>query len=120
MENNKLHFKVVESRPHRFGPDADEIELSEELFQGTDLLELPKGGSGILSDMEGLEKIATGKIKDTKLANTRGKIRDELNQPNQGRGRYNPAEEDRLTRSIGPDGEILIMRNFLERVITTL
>jgi hypothetical protein len=100
----KSSLNVVESRPHRFGPDADEIELSEELFQGTDLLELPKGGSGILSDMEGLEKIATGKIKDTKLANTRGKIRDELNQPNQGRGRYNPGEEDRLTRSIGPDG----------------
>jgi hypothetical protein len=97
-------FKVLESRPHRFGPDADEIELSEELFQGTDLLELPKGGTGILSDMEGLERIATGKIKDIKRANTRVKIRYDLNLPNQGRGGYNSLEKDRLTRSIGPDG----------------
>jgi hypothetical protein len=83
---------------------SKEVELSEELFQGADLLELPKGGSGILSDMEGLEKIATGKIKNTKLANTRVKVRDELNQPDNYRSRYNPGEEDRLTRSTGPDG----------------
>jgi len=97
-------FQVLESRPYRFGPDADEVELSEEIFKGSDLLELPKGGSGILSDMEGLEKIATGKIKNTKLANTRMKVRDELNQPDNYRSRYNPGEEDRMTRSTGPDG----------------
>ena len=100
----KSSFKVLESRPYRFGSDADEVELSEEIFQGADLLELPKGGSGILSDMEGLEKIATGKIKNPKLANTRVKIRDELNQPDNYRSRYNPGEEDRLTRSTGPEG----------------
>ena len=54
--------------------------------------------------MEGLEKIATGKIKNTKLANTRMKVRDELNQPDNYRSRYNPGEEDRMTRSTGPDG----------------
>ena len=97
-------FQVLESRPYRFGPDPDEVELSEEIFQGADLLELPKGGSGILSDMEGLEKIATGKIKNTKLANTRMKVKDELNQPDNYRSRYNPGEEDRMTRSTGPDG----------------
>ena len=100
----KASLQVLESRPYRFGPDADEVELSEEIFQGIDLLELPKGGSGILSDMEGLEKIATGKIKNTKLANTRMKVKDELNQPDNYRSRYNPGEEDRLTRSTGPDG----------------
>ena len=103
-EYHKPTFEVLESRPYRFGPDADEVELSEEIFKGSDLLELPKGGSGILSDMEGLEKIATGKIKNTKLANTRMKVRDELNQPDNYRSRYNPGEEDRLTRSTGPDG----------------
>ena len=54
--------------------------------------------------MEGLERIATGKIKDIKRANTRVKIRYDLNLPNQGRGGYNSLEKDRLTRSIGPDG----------------
>ncbi len=103
-EYHKPTFEVIESRPYRFGPDADEVELSEEIFKGSDLLELPKGGSGILSDMEGLEKIATGKIKNTKLANTRVKVRDELNQPDNYRSRYNPGEEDRMTRSTGPDG----------------
>jgi len=103
-EYQKPTFEVLESRPYRFGPDADEVELEEELFQGADLLELPKGGSGILSDMEGLEKIATGKIKNTKLANTRMKVKDELNQPDNYRSRYNPGEEDRMTRSTGPDG----------------
>ena len=100
----KASLEVLESRPYRFGPDPDEVELSEEIFIGSDLLELPKGGSGILSDMEGLEKIATGKIKNTKLANTRMKVRDELNQPDNYRSRYNPGEEDRMTRSTGPDG----------------
>jgi len=100
----KTSFEVLESRPYRFGPDADEVELSEELFEGADLLELPKGGSGILSDMEGLEKIATGKIKNTKLANTRMKVKDELNHPDNYKSSYNPGEEDRMTRSSGPDG----------------
>jgi hypothetical protein len=55
-----------------------------------ELLELRKGHSGILSDVEGLEKIAMGKVKDSKLAKKRGEVRDKLNK--------NPTE-DRYTNT---------------------
>jgi hypothetical protein len=56
------------------------LEPMEEYFSGKNLLKLEKNATGILSDVEGLEKIAMGKVKDSKLAKKRGEVRDKLNK----------------------------------------
>jgi hypothetical protein len=77
-------FKIIESRPKYQVSGMDEsgfdydLEPMEEYFSGKNLLKLEKNATGILSDVEGLEKIATGKIKDPKLAKTRAQVRDKL------------------------------------------
>ena len=77
-------FQVIESRPGYtpVGPDDFDLEDIEYVHStsGKDvsLLELPKGETGILSDMEGLEKIATGKIKNPKLQKKRQEINEKL------------------------------------------
>jgi hypothetical protein len=77
-------FKIIESRPKYQVSGMDEsgfdydLEPTEEYFSGKDLLKLEKNATGILSDVEGLEKIATGKIKDPKLAKTRAQVRKKL------------------------------------------
>jgi hypothetical protein len=77
-------FKIIESRPKYQVSGMDEsgfdydLEPMEEYFSGKDLLKLEKNATGILSDVEGLEKIATGKIKDPKLAKTREQVRKKL------------------------------------------
>jgi len=77
-------FQVIESRPGytAVGPDDFDLEDIEYVHStsGKDvsLLELPKGETGILSDMEGLEKIATGKIKNPKLQKKRQEINEKL------------------------------------------
>ena len=77
-------FKIIESRPKYQVSGMDEsgfdynLEPMEEYFSGKDLLKLQKNATGILSDVEGLEKIATGKIKDPKLAKTREQVRKKL------------------------------------------
>ena len=77
-------FQVIESRPGytAVGPgdfDLEDIEYVHSTSgKDTSLLELPKGGTGILSDMEGLEKIATGKIKNPKLQKKRQEINEKL------------------------------------------
>jgi hypothetical protein len=77
-------FKIIESRPKYQVSGMDEsgfdydLEPMEEYFSGKDLLKLQKNATGILSDVEGLEKIATGKIKDPKLAKTREQVRNKL------------------------------------------
>jgi hypothetical protein len=86
----KPTFQISESRPQYYssGPEDIELELSEHVATGSkfskkpveELLELRKGHSGILSDVEGLEKIAMGKVKDSKLAKKRGEVRDKLNK----------------------------------------
>jgi hypothetical protein len=96
----KPTFQISESRPQYYssGPEDIELELSEHVATGSkfskkpveELLELRKGHSGILSDVEGLEKIAMGKVKDSKLAKKRGEVRDKLNK--------NPTE-DRYTNT---------------------
>jgi hypothetical protein len=79
-------FKIIESRPKYQVSGMDEsgfdydLEPMEEYFSGKDLLKLQKNATGILSDVEGLEKIATGKIKDPKLAKTRAQVRDKLSK----------------------------------------
>jgi hypothetical protein len=79
-------FKIIESRPKYQVSGMDEsgfdydLEPMEEYFSGKDLLKLEKNATGILSDVEGLEKIATGKIKDPKLAKTRAQVRDKLSK----------------------------------------
>jgi hypothetical protein len=77
-------FKIIESRPKYQVSGMDEsgfdydLEPTEEYFSGKNLLKLEKNATGILSDVEGLEKIATGKIKDPKLAKTREQVRKKL------------------------------------------
>jgi hypothetical protein len=77
-------FKIIESRPKYQVSGMDEsgfdynLEPMEEYFSGKNLLKLEKNATGILSDVEGLEKIATGKIKDPKLAKTREQVRKKL------------------------------------------
>jgi hypothetical protein len=77
-------FKIIESRPKYQVSGMDEsgfdynLEPMEEYFSGKNLLKLEKNSTGILSDVEGLEKIATGKIKDPKLAKTREQVRKKL------------------------------------------
>jgi hypothetical protein len=77
-------FKIIETRPKYEVTGMDEsgydydLGSMEEYFSGKDLLKLEKNATGILSDVEGLEKIATGKIKDPKLAKTREQVRDKL------------------------------------------
>jgi hypothetical protein len=77
-------FKIIESRPKYQVSGMDEsgfdynLEPMEEYFSGKNLLKLQKNATGILSDVEGLEKIATGKIKDPKLAKTREQVRKKL------------------------------------------
>jgi hypothetical protein len=77
-------FKIIESRPKYQVSGMDEsgfdydLEPMEEYFSGKNLLKLEKNATGILSDVEGLEKIATGKIKDPKLAKTRAQVREKL------------------------------------------
>jgi hypothetical protein len=79
-------FKIIESRPKYQVSGMDEsgfdydLEPMEEYFSGKNLLKLEKNATGILSDVEGLEKIATGKIKDPKLAKTRAQVRDKLSK----------------------------------------
>jgi hypothetical protein len=79
-------FKIIESRPKYQVSGMDEsgfdydLEPTEEYFSGKNLLKLEKNATGILSDVEGLEKIATGKIKDPKLAKTRAQVRDKLSK----------------------------------------
>jgi hypothetical protein len=79
-------FKIIESRPKYQVSGMDEsgfdydLEPMEEYFSGKNLLKLEKNSTGILSDVEGLEKIATGKIKDPKLAKTRAQVRDKLSK----------------------------------------
>jgi hypothetical protein len=79
-------FSIIESRPKYQVSGMDEsgfdydLEPMEEYFSGKDLLKLQKNATGILSDVEGLEKIATGKIKDPKLAKTRAQVRDKLSK----------------------------------------
>jgi hypothetical protein len=79
-------FSIIESRPRYQVSGMDEsgfdydLEPMEEYFSGKDLLKLEKNATGILSDVEGLEKIATGKIKDPKLAKTRAQVRDKLSK----------------------------------------
>jgi len=77
-------FQVIESRPGytRVGPDDFDLEDIEYVHstggKDVDLLELPKGETGILSDMEGLEKIATGKIKNPILQKKRQEVSEKL------------------------------------------
>lgn len=77
-------FKIIESRPKYQVSGMDEsgfdydLEPTEEYFSGKNLLKLEKNATGILSDVDGLEKIATGKIKDPKLAKTREQVRKKL------------------------------------------
>ena len=95
-ESNSI-FRVSESRPQwqRSGPDDYSLESTVEDFQAIspkeDIFSLPKGKTGILSDVEGLEKIATGKIKNPKLQEARQKVKDKvLETPNEDRViRYN-------------------------------
>ena len=83
----RREFKIRENRPEyelngmdEYGYDYDLALSKEETFSGKDIFKLEKNGTGILSDIEGVEKIATGKIKNPKLAETRTKVRDKLSK----------------------------------------
>ena len=94
-------FQVIESRPRytAVGPgdfDLEDIEYVHSTGgKDVNLLELPKGETGILSDMEGLEKIATGKIKNPKLKKKRQEVNEKLLK--------NPIEDRAIEYYDGPD-----------------
>jgi hypothetical protein len=79
-------FQALEMRPEYVNMGGDEHGIDyaleatkDEVFIGKDVFKLEKNGTGFLSDLEGVEKIATGKIKNPKLAETRTKVRNKLN-----------------------------------------
>ena len=79
-------FQASEMRPEYVNMGGDEHGIDyaleatkDEVFIGKDVFKLEKNGTGFLSDLEGVEKIATGKIKNPKLAETRTKVRNKLN-----------------------------------------
>ena len=80
-------FQALEMRPEYVNMGGDEHGIDyaleatkDEVFIGKDVFKLEKNGTGFLSDLEGVEKIATGKIKNPKLAETRTKVRNKLNE----------------------------------------
>jgi aspartate carbamoyltransferase regulatory subunit len=80
-------FQASETRPeyHSMGGDEHGVDYAleltkDEVFIGEEVFKLQKNGTGFLSDLEGVEKIATGKIKDPKLAKTRTKVRNKLKE----------------------------------------